>query len=137
VLTARGEELDDRQAGALAALEDTRLPRRLDLERLDVAETGELVQRALDLERPAPRSSARLHGETEGNPFYVLETLRALADEGLLWRDADGGWSTPWDGATEDYAELPLPAGVAQTIERDMTALRQKHPRLPPTRGKT
>jgi predicted ATPase len=123
VLTARGEELDDRQAGALAALEDTRLPRRLDLERLDVAETGELVQRALDLERPAPRFSARLHGETEGNPFYVLETLRALADEGLLWRDADGRWSTPWDGATEDYAELPLPAGVAQTIERRLDRL--------------
>jgi predicted ATPase/DNA-binding SARP family transcriptional activator len=123
VLTARSEELDDRQAGALAALEGTRLPRRLDLERLDLAGTGELVQHALDLERPAPRFSARLHGETEGNPFYVLETLRALADEGLLRRNADGGWSTPWDGVTEDYAELPLPAGVVQTIERRLDRL--------------
>jgi predicted ATPase/DNA-binding SARP family transcriptional activator len=123
VVTARPEELAGQPAAVLTGLESTRLPRRLHLGRLNQAETGELVQRTLSLKQPAPRFSARLYAETEGNPFFLIETLRALMDEGLLYRDEDGTWSTPWDESTEDYAELPLPAGVAQSIERRLERL--------------
>jgi DNA-binding SARP family transcriptional activator len=123
VVTARIEELVGQPAAILAGLESTRLPCRLDLGRLNLAETEELVRRALDLEQPAPRFSARLYAETEGNPFFLIETLWALADEGLLYRDEAGAWSTPWDESTEDYAELPLPVGVVQSIERRLDRL--------------
>jgi predicted ATPase/DNA-binding SARP family transcriptional activator/DNA-binding transcriptional ArsR family regulator len=123
VATARTEELTGQPAAVLGALESTRMPKRLDLGRLDLAATGELVQRALDLEQPAPRFSTRLFAETEGNPFFLIETLWALTEEGLLYRDQAGGWSTPWDESTEDYTELPLPAGVAQSIERRLDRL--------------
>ena len=123
VVTVRTEDLDGLQAESLAGLENTRLPYRLDLARLDLGGTGELVQQALDLTRPVPRFSARLYAETEGNPFFVVETLRTLVDGGLLERDAKGTWHTPWDETTEDYAELPLPASVAQTIERRLDRL--------------
>jgi DNA-binding SARP family transcriptional activator len=123
VITVRQEELRGRQADIVSALEDTRLPRRLDLDRLDLGATGELVQHALGLEQSAPRFSARLHGETEGNPFFLIETLWALAEEGLLYRDEKGEWSTPWDESTDDYAELPVPAGVLQSIERRLERL--------------
>jgi predicted ATPase/DNA-binding SARP family transcriptional activator len=118
-----GQELAYQPAAALSAMEDTHLSRRLELRQLDLAETEELVQRALDLEQPAPRFSARLYAETEGNPFYLIEMLWALVEEGLLYRDEAGEWNTPWDESTEDYAELPLPAGVVQSVKRRLDRL--------------
>jgi DNA-binding SARP family transcriptional activator/Tfp pilus assembly protein PilF len=123
IVTARGEELAGRQAADLSALERTRLPRRLQLGRLNVAESGELVQHALGLKQPPPRFTARLFAETEGNPFFLTETLRALVDEGLLYRDESGEWSTPWDESTEDYAEMPLPDSVTHSIESRLDRL--------------
>ncbi len=123
VVTARTEELAGRRAEALSAMESTRMARRLELVRLGQAETAELVQHALDLEEPAPRFSARLYVETEGNPFFLVETLWTLVEEGLLYRDKAGAWSTRWDESTEDYAELPLPPGVLQSIERRLDRL--------------
>ena len=72
VVTARIEELVGQPAAMLAGVESTRLPRRLDLGRLNLAETGELVQSALGLEQSVPRFSARLYAETEGNPFFLI-----------------------------------------------------------------
>jgi len=122
-VAVRPEELAPPVARVLSAMEGTRLPRPMSLERLTPAETEELVKRALNLERAAPRFSARLHAETEGNPFFVVETLRTLVEEGLLFRDEGGVWSTPWDESTQDYAELPLPVGVMQSIERRLARL--------------
>jgi DNA-binding SARP family transcriptional activator/biotin operon repressor len=123
--TLRPEELAGQPAArqSLAALEATRLPRRLELAPLSAAETEALVQRVLDLAGPAPRFSQRLYAGTEGNPFFITETLRALVDEGLLYRDEAGGWRTPWDDATEDYAELPVPPSIAQSIEQWLARL--------------
>jgi predicted ATPase len=123
VITIRGEELTGQTEAELWAMEDTRLSHRLELRRLDATATGELVQRALGLEQPAPRFSARLYAETEGNPFFIVEALRTLVEEGLLVRDEAGVWSTPWDDSTQDYAELPLPAEVAHSIERRLARL--------------
>lgn len=123
ITTVRTEELAAQPTALLAAMESTRLARRLDLRRLDEAGTEDLVQRALGLKHPIPRFSARLFSETEGNAFFLIETLWALADEGLLVRNAEGGWSTSWDGSTTDYAELPLPAGIVQSIERRLERL--------------
>ncbi len=123
VVSVRTEELSGEPALGLDALHSTHLPHRLDLERLNPAETGQLVRCALGLEQDAPRFNARLFAETEGNPFFLLETLRVLVDEGLLYRGQDGAWHTPWDESTQDYAELPLPAGIVQSIERRLDRL--------------
>lgn len=123
VLTVRSEDLDGAQAAALAEFESTRLLHRIDLRRLDLDETAELVQRALDLAQPPPRFAARLYAETEGNPFFVTEMLRALVEEKLLYRDQHGEWSTAWDESTQDYGELPLPGSVAQSIGRRLDRL--------------
>ncbi len=123
VVSVRGEELVGRAAEAIAAIENTRLARRLELRRFDLAESGELLRRALGLEQPAPLFSARLYDETEGSPFFLLEALRALLEDGLLYRDAAGAWTTPWDDSTADYAEMPLPPGVVQVIFRRLERL--------------
>ncbi|MBN1149329.1 MAG: tetratricopeptide repeat protein [Anaerolineales bacterium] len=123
LISARKTELSGQQAEAFTALENTRIPRSLELSRLSLEETGELVQRCLDLEQPPALFSARLFAETQGNPFFLIETLRALLDEGLLYLDQQGRWSTPWDETTSGYAEMPLPGGVAQSIERRLERL--------------
>lgn len=102
----------------LSALDRTGLCGRLVLPRLDSAATGELIRHSLGLGQPAPAFEGRVYRETQGNPLFVLETLRALCDEGLLFRDQQGTWNTPWDETTADYAELPLPRAVERVIAR-------------------
>lgn len=125
VATFRPEELADRPHSerCLAALEATRLPQRLELAPFSEEETQALVQRILDLARPAPRFSHRLYTATAGNPFFLGEMLQTLVEEGLLYRDEEGLWHTPWDRATQDYAELPVPQSVAQSIGRRLARL--------------
>jgi tetratricopeptide (TPR) repeat protein len=108
---------------ALQAIDREGSRQRLELARLSAEETAELVRRGLGLTREAPRFEARLYRETEGNPLFVLETLRALRDGQVLYRGESGEWSTPWDDATTGYAELPLPAEVYQVISRRLSWL--------------
>ncbi len=123
--SCRGEEVRERAAvwEALQALDRAGYRERLELSRLTGEETGELVRRGLGLTEEAPLFEARLYQETAGNPLFALETLRALHDEGLLYRDPSGEWSTPWDKTTTDYAELPLPPEVYQVIARRLARL--------------
>ncbi len=112
---ARWEQLQSLDASGLCA--------RLVLTRLDAPTTRELIRRALGLGSAAPRFETRVHRETDGNPLFVLETLRTLTDEGLLTRDANGTWRTPWDETTDDYAEMPLPRVVERVIARRLAQL--------------
>lgn len=125
VATLRPEELAG-QPGAgqgLAMLEATRLSRRLELDPLTVDETEVLVQRVLDLPRPIPGFSQRLHAHTAGNPFFLVETLQALVEEGLLYRDDRGEWRTCPEGRAEEEAGLPLPRSIRQSIEQRLARL--------------
>jgi tetratricopeptide (TPR) repeat protein len=42
--------------------------------------------------------------------------LRTLVEQGVLYRDETGAWSTDFDEVTEDYAELPIPATVRDAV---------------------
>jgi tetratricopeptide (TPR) repeat protein len=77
----------------------------------------------LGADQPAPLFEARLQTATAGNPLFVLETLRYLYGEGLLWRDQDGIWNTPFDETTTDYAELPLSPVIERIIAHRLTQL--------------
>jgi tetratricopeptide (TPR) repeat protein len=69
------------------------------------------------MQHAAPRFSARLAAATGGNPYFILETLRTLYEQGTLRRDEQGIWHTPWDTSDSDYQELPLPAELRQAID--------------------
>lgn len=97
----------------------------------ELAQEGYIQQRLLEpIELPAlvqllrqmsgqheggERFAEHLYRATEGNMFYVLETLRYLFDQGLL-RAEGGAWHTPFDSFTEDYRELPLPPSVRDAL---------------------
>lgn len=125
VCSQRGEEIRAAPArrAALEGLLLHSLAPPLPLPRLEAPACAELVRRWLGLTAAAPRFEARLFQETEGNPLFVLETLRTLHDEGLLTRVENGEWQTPWDQTTRDYAELPLPSAVESVIARRLAGL--------------
>ena len=75
----------------------------------------ELVRQLSGAESPQ-RFAGRLQRATGGNPFFLVETLRQLIELGLLEQGADGIWCTPFDDATRDYRELPLPASVRDAV---------------------
>jgi ABC-type oligopeptide transport system substrate-binding subunit/DNA-binding SARP family transcriptional activator len=55
----------------------------------------------------------RLYTETEGNPFFLMELVRALFERQYLGLE-EGRWQG--DFARISQADLPLPAGVSETI---------------------
>jgi DNA-binding SARP family transcriptional activator len=75
----------------------------------------ELVRELSGAAQPQ-RFAARLQGATGGNPFFIAETLRHLAESGALRADPQGRWSTAFDAETQDYRELPLPASVRDAV---------------------
>jgi len=107
------------EAGAVAALR-TQLRRQgllneITLKGLSLPDIVRLVQCLSGQADGAIGFSQRLHSDTGGNPFFLLEALRALFDAGISWQD-ETGWSTNLNGMAGDYRELPLPETVCQAI---------------------
>lgn len=69
-----------------------------------------------------PIFSRWLRARTGGNPFFMLETLKALFEGGLL-READNHWHTGLDEVTHDYSELEVPPAVAEVVRRRVRSL--------------
>ena len=87
----------------------------LQLAPLADAAVFELVQCLSGVAEPR-RFAARLGHATRGNPFFMAETLRHLAEHELLSLADDGSWRTPFDDATDDYRELPVPRSVHEAV---------------------
>ncbi|WP_158219629.1 AAA family ATPase [Ideonella sp. A 288] len=94
----------------------------LALDGLSLTEVQSLVQR-LAGQSGAELFAQRLHGATGGNPLFVMETLRHLFERQLLTIDPGGGWRTPFDEITSDYAELPVPPSARETLLARVHAL--------------
>jgi len=125
LLAYRGEEARTNPAVwvSLAEIDRGSRPQRLQLDGISAQETGELVRNILGMERSASLFEQRIYTQTQGNPFFVLETLRALYQEGNLTPTPQGGWQTPWDKQTVDYREVSIPPEVATMIQRRLTHL--------------
>jgi DNA-binding SARP family transcriptional activator len=125
IISYRSAEVRERPTAwrILQQLHELGRHERLELNRLTDMETQDLVRLGLGLQQAAPRFTRRVHLETGGNPLFVLEMLRSLYNEGILYRDESGAWNTPWDATTTDYAELPTPPGVHQVIARRLARL--------------
>ena len=96
--------------------------------------SGHLRELMTDALRCAPASAGELadllHEKTAGNPFFVIQSLHTLADEGLLTFDVDAArWS--WDlarvhakGYTDNVVDL-LVRKLVRRPERTQEALQQ------------
>lgn len=117
LVTGRPEQMPP-NAPLGAALRELRGEGRLlerSLEPLEEGAVLELLRAMSGQTKGVERFAGRLWGATEGNAFYVLETVRFLFDQGLLRVEGEG-WRTPFDEFTADYRELPLPPSVREAL---------------------
>ncbi|MBN1201738.1 MAG: AAA family ATPase [Anaerolineae bacterium] len=69
------------------------------------------------IEQDTGQLAPLLFRETAGNPFFVVETLRALVEQGILYADQHGGWQLRPGALPEQPADLPLSDTVLRMIQ--------------------
>ena len=114
--TYRETDLDRRHpfAAALPLLQREVEPTRIALDGLGADDVQSLLERLSGHDVPVAFATL-LATETDGNPFFLRETLLHLVDEGRL-REVDGVWvAAPGD--------LGIPAGVRDVIGRRLSRL--------------
>jgi class 3 adenylate cyclase/tetratricopeptide (TPR) repeat protein len=109
--TYRDVELDVARplARTLQELTRQRLAHDLALKRLPEAEVATML-RALSGQEPPASLVKAVYRETEGNPFFVEEVFKHLAEDGKLF-DAQGHWRSDLS-----IGELEVPRGVRLVI---------------------
>jgi len=111
VTTYREVELDEARPlhEVLLDLDRERLATRLKLARLGQEETRELLA-VLFAEEITAEFLDGVYRETEGNPFFIEEVCKALAESGRLYYES-GRWHWP------SMAELGIPQSVRVAIQ--------------------
>ena len=89
--------------------ERERVATRIALGRLTRADTDALLATLLGQESITDDFGAAMHEETEGNPFFVEEVVKALIDQGQIYREA-GAWQR------RAVTELAIPQSVKSAI---------------------
>ncbi|EYF01028.1 serine/threonine-protein kinase [Chondromyces apiculatus] len=86
----------------------------LHIGRLDGRGLSRMVSDMLAMDRPPDAFVGFLQRQSEGNPFFTAEYLRAAVQEGLLYRDGLGAWRLRGPGARESVAAGSTTAGHAK-----------------------
>jgi class 3 adenylate cyclase len=116
LVTYRDTDLDRQHPLASVLADFRRLPSvgRLVLSGIDDKAAADLVAQLGDVGLDDPAGFARLlRAETEGNPFFIGEVLRHLADTGAL---APGGGPTT-------VVELGIPEGIREVLGQRLDRL--------------
>jgi DNA-binding CsgD family transcriptional regulator len=118
--TYRSDELHRRHPlrPVLAELGRSRLAVDIALRRLSEEEVAEFLRAALRLERlPAPEFRRAIFETCEGNPLFMEEVLRALAERGDV-EYRDGQWRR-----TKDVADIAIPDTLRDAVLERFTTL--------------
>ncbi len=119
--TYRETDLDRRHplAEVLADLRQERLYERVRLQGVGVEVIIDLLEAVLRQEdRRFPNLAQAIHRETEGNMFFIEETLRHLVETGGIVR-RDGRWTSD----ATSIEDLSIPEGVREVVGRRLSRL--------------
>jgi hypothetical protein len=120
--TYRDMDLDRRHplAEMLADLRRERLFERVLLRGMSPLEVGALLEMAAqhELDQGGAVLASALHRATEGNPFFIEETVRHLVETGRIFR-REGRWVSD----TTNINEMGIPEGVREVIGRRLSRL--------------
>ncbi|MCO5168251.1 MAG: tetratricopeptide repeat protein [Planctomycetes bacterium] len=108
----RPSDVDGPRAQLLAALAGEPVSEALTLEPLGPEAVYTLIESMLGVGSDPRALAERIYKETGGNPYFAVEVMRALVEQGALARDGDGGWRLDLgrDGA------LQVPESVSGVI---------------------
>lgn len=117
-LTYRREEASPSLARLVNDLTRTLATRELTVERLDRAAVGEMVAAIFGTGASlGDEFVTTLHELTEGNPFFVEETLKALITAGDLVPAVDGGWRV------RPLERVRVPRTAVEAVRRRLATL--------------
>lgn len=120
VAIARAEDLAQERVSLLGRLQRWELVHMRTLQRLSQSDTYTLVRQLMDDPDLEPLFLRRIYEETEGNPFFIIETIRAV-------REAGGDWtqSVPTD-ARGERPFFAIPLQIQSVIESRLYKLNDK-----------
>jgi len=119
--TLRDEDLAGSPAArALAPLLTRVRTEQMRLQRLSVAEVAALAAQMLGTETAPQALIDRLISETRGNPLWLGETLRSLAETGTIVRAPEG-----WRVDTPALARVVAPANALEAVGRRLSHLEE------------
>ncbi len=115
----REDEAEATPTGALLKrFEDDPRLRRISLKPLDPNQVAELVGSMVPFQERPARLARLLAERTEGNPLYIEELMRSLAEQGTVRRSGGG-----WIAESRSLDTLRLPPSLASMVARRLAAL--------------
>ncbi len=112
LLTYRSDEVRPELAAFLAALDRERLGTEIHVPRLSIGDVDAQIRTIFDLQRAiSTEFLGAIYSVTEGNPFFIEETLKSLIAVGDIAPTNDA-----WD--TTSLSELRLPRSVQLAVQR-------------------
>jgi len=113
----RDLELEEREAlsGCLLDMNRERLFQALPLKRLEASEVGVMVKQTFGDKVP-PKLAKLVYEKSGGNPFFVEEILRSLAEERMV-QPGDKGWIVP------DVSRIQIPKTVKAVVTQRLQRL--------------
>ncbi len=118
--TYRPEDIIEDEEGRVHPLEKTMqnmsredLFTKITISRLDRKNTEHLVSNVLTPNDLEHGFFDRIHSETEGTPFYILEVIKLLIEERCLELDENGIWKL-----ATDIDELAIPSKIYDVVKR-------------------
>ncbi len=120
VFEGAGTEASPALGALLEMAKEGPLTGPVELDRLSKDETGQLLQSLLGLNYQPPRMTKMIHQETEGNPFFVEELIKYLADERIIELRGDD-----WDLQLPDLDLIQVPGSIIDTITKRLESLEE------------
>ncbi len=131
IATYRPEDIIQSEEGRTHPLKTTMqnmsrevLYREIRLKRLDERWVGELIEKSLKKVDLDEGFIKKIYTESEGNPFFLLEVVRMLVEEGHLV-EGETGWKM-----ANDLAGLNIPSKVYDVVSRRIDRLIEEHREL-------
>ena len=114
-MTIRPEDLGEAAESRLRRLSRSERCSELNLDRLSRDELAQWLRSTLGGQTPGQPLLQHLVRQSEGNPFFAVQTVRALVDERQLCATGEG-----WQYEKSESAQLPRAIGdlLARRIER-------------------
>lgn len=114
-LSPTAEGINPPLLGTLRSMERDSLFQKIELKRLGLRDCLDIVNGILGIDND--EFGKLIYGETEGNPFFILETLKFLINKKILTRKGDT-WSF-----TKEITKIELPPGIRDVISRRINIL--------------
>ncbi len=91
---------------------------KMELKRLDAQGTEKIVQSMLGKTSFEYDFFDKIFRETDGSPFFILEVIKMLVEDGAIAQDKDGIWHIE-----KDLDELNIPSKVYDVVKRRLNRL--------------